>query len=146
MPLSIKLDEKNYLLWNQQVEAVIIVHKLHRYVINPLIPMKYASEFDREMDLVTDEYQRWLVQDQMLFTWILSSLSEPILPRVIGCKHSWQLWGTIHKYFHSLMKAKVRQLRSEMKNTKKGSRSISEYVLQIKCIADSLIASGESVR
>lgn len=143
--LSIKLDEKNYLLWNQQVEAVIIAHKLHRFVINPVIPMKYASEYGRELDLVTDEYQRWIVQDQMLFSWILSSLSETILPRVIGCKHSWQLWEKIHKHFQSLMKAKIRQLRSEMKNTKKGSRSISEFVLRIKCIADSLIATGECV-
>lgn len=143
--LSIKLNEKNYLLWNQQVEAVIIAHKLHRYVVNPIIPMKYATEFDREIDLPTDDFQRWLVQDQMLFTWILSSLSDSILPRVIGCKHSYQLWETIHKHFQSMMKAKVRQLRSELKTTKKGSRSISEYVLRIKCIADLLIASGESI-
>lgn len=45
--LSIKLDEKNFLLWKQQVEGVVIAHKLHRYVVNPTIPQKYASEFDR---------------------------------------------------------------------------------------------------
>lgn len=43
------------------------------------------------------------------------------------------------------MKAKVRTLRSELKNTKKGTRSISEYVLRIKAISDSLIAIGETV-
>lgn len=66
--LSIQLDEKNFLLQNQQVEGVIIAHKLHRYVVNPTIPQKYALEFDREIDLRTEEYHRWLVQDQMLFT------------------------------------------------------------------------------
>lgn len=43
------------------------------------------------------------------------------------------------------MKAKVRTLRSELKNTKKGTRSISENVLRIKAISDSLIAIGETV-
>lgn len=97
--LSIKLDDKNFLLWCQQVEGVIAAHRLHRFVVNPIIPLKYASEDDMELDLMTDVYQKWLVQDQMLFTWLLSSLSEFVLPRVIGCRHAWQLCDTIHKFF-----------------------------------------------
>lgn len=124
--LSIKLTDNNFLLWNQQLEGVICAHKLHRYVVNPIIPVKYATETDRELDLQTEDYQRWLVQDQMLFTWLLSSLSESVLPQVIGCKHSWEVWDTIHTHFYSQMRAKARQLRLEMKNTKKGTRSISE--------------------
>jgi hypothetical protein len=69
--LSIKLDEKNYLLWHQQVEGVIISHKLHRFVVNPQIPAKYDSEAARELDEVSAAYDAWLVQDQMLFTWLL---------------------------------------------------------------------------
>jgi hypothetical protein len=45
--LSIKLDDKNLLLWHQQVEGVIISHKLHRFVVNPQIPAKYDSEANR---------------------------------------------------------------------------------------------------
>lgn len=67
-PLSMKLDDKNFLLWNQQVAAVIIAHKLHRVVVNPKIPQKYNSEADRVFDNISDEYQCWIVQDQMLFT------------------------------------------------------------------------------
>lgn len=43
------------------------------------------------------------------------------------------------------MKAKVRQLKSELKNTKKGNHTINEYVLKLKAIVDSLIAVGASV-
>lgn len=50
-PLSIKLDDQNFLLWNQQVEAVITAHKLHQFVVNPLIPLKYALETDRDWKL-----------------------------------------------------------------------------------------------
>lgn len=35
--LSIKLQDDNYLLWNQQVKGVILSHKLHNYVVNPRI-------------------------------------------------------------------------------------------------------------
>lgn len=144
-PLSIKLDDTNFLIWSQQVEAVIIAHKLHRFVVNPDIPLKYSSEVDRAQDKVSDAYEKWLVQDQMLFTWLLSSLSDSFLPRVLGCKHSWEAWDKIQKHFHSTMKAKVRQLRSELKSTKKGTRSVNEYVLRIKSIFDALVATGDSI-
>lgn len=43
------------------------------------------------------------------------------------------------------MKAKMRQLRSELKSSKKGAHSINEYVLRIKAIVDVLVAIGDSV-
>src|SRR3954470_9683143 len=43
------------------------------------------------------------------------------------------------------MKARVRQLRVELKSTKKGNRTITEYVLRIKAIANSLLAVGDSI-
>jgi hypothetical protein len=53
----------NFLLWNQQVKGVIISHKLHRFVVNPQIPAKCNSESDRELDIVSEAYDKWLVQD-----------------------------------------------------------------------------------
>lgn len=54
--------------------------------------MKYTSEDDRELNLVTEAYQQWLVHDKMLFMWLLASTSETIPPPVIGYKHYWQVW------------------------------------------------------
>lgn len=56
-PLSVKLDDQNFFLWKQQVEAIIIVHKLHQYVVNPNIPPMYNSEANRVVDLVSEAYQ-----------------------------------------------------------------------------------------
>lgn len=35
--LSIKLKDTNLLLWEQHVEALISMHKLHRFLVNPRI-------------------------------------------------------------------------------------------------------------
>lgn len=43
------------------------------------------------------------------------------------------------------MKAKVRQLRTELKTTKKGTRIVTEYVLRIKTIFGCLVAIGDAV-
>jgi len=143
--LSIKLTESNFLLWTQQVEGVIIVNQLHRFVVNPKIPARFASEAYHTCNRESDEYQQWLVQDQSLFIWLLSSLSESILPRTIGCKHSFQVWDKIHKHFQSIMKARVRQLRTELKTTKIGDKLITEYILRIKAIVDALLLIGDPI-
>lgn len=41
------------------------------------------------------------------------------------------------------MKAQVHQLQLELKIGKKGTKSISEYVIRIRAIADSLFAIGD---
>ncbi|MCH84910.1 retrovirus-related pol polyprotein from transposon TNT 1-94 [Trifolium medium] len=58
--LTIKLDEKNFLLWSQQVNGVITAHNLHRFVVNPQIPLQFASVADRLDGKNFDEYQQWL--------------------------------------------------------------------------------------
>ncbi|GAU27211.1 hypothetical protein TSUD_108020 [Trifolium subterraneum] len=141
--LTIKLDEKNFLLWSQQVNGVITAHNLHRFVVNPEILLQYASIADRLDGKNSEEYKTWLFKDQSLFTWLLSTISDGVLPRVLNCKHSHEVWEKIHKYFNSVLKSRARQLRSELKNTKKSARSMSEYLLRIKSIVNSLIAMGD---
>jgi histone deacetylase 1/2 len=114
-------------------------------VVSPKIPLQFASAADRATATNSDEYQKWLIKDQMLFTWLLSTLSDGVLPRVLSCHHAHEVWDKIHKYFNSVLKSRACQLRSELKNTKKLSKSVNEYLLCIKSIVNSLIAVGDVV-
>jgi histone deacetylase 1/2 len=143
--LTIKLDENNFLLWSQQVNGVITAHNLHRFVVKPQISLQFATAEDRAIGKNSDEYQQWLIKDQTLFTWLLLTLSDGVLPRVLSCRHAHEVWDKIHKYFNSVLKSRARQLRSELKNTKKMSKSVNEYLLRIKSIVNSLIAVGDFV-
>lgn len=84
---------------------------------------------DRHANIRSDKYEAWIVQDQALFTWLLSTIPEAVLPCMLSCKHYYQIWDQIHKYFTVVMKAKVHQLRAELKVMKKEIHSISEFVL-----------------
>jgi histone deacetylase 1/2 len=127
------------------VNGVITAHDLHRFIVNPQIPIQFTSIEDHVANKSSDEYKQWLFKDQTLFTWLLSTLSDSVLPRILGCKHAFQVWDQIHKYFNSVLKARARQLRSELKNTKKASRSIGEYLICIKSIVNSLLVVGDTV-
>lgn len=56
--LSIKLDDKKFLPWNQKVEGVVKMHKFHLLLVNPTIPQKYASEADHVADVVSEEFEK----------------------------------------------------------------------------------------
>lgn len=81
--LSIKLQENNFLLWNQQVECAILSHKLHKVEVNPHIPSMFKTVSERLLNIVCEEYESWIIQDQNLFTWLLSTIFESVLPRFL---------------------------------------------------------------
>lgn len=82
--LSMKLQENNFLMWNQHIEGVILSHKLHKVVVNPQIPSMFKTDNDMLANIISEEYESWIVQDQTLFTLLLSIIFESVLPRVLS--------------------------------------------------------------
>nr|KYP52268.1 Retrovirus-related Pol polyprotein from transposon TNT 1-94 [Cajanus cajan] len=72
-------------------------------------------------------------------------MSKDMLTHVIGCKSSFQIWDKIHEYFHAHTNAKARQLRSDLRSTTLDNGTISDYLLRIQSLVDSLTAIGDSV-
>ncbi|RDX76606.1 hypothetical protein CR513_43381, partial [Mucuna pruriens] len=107
--ISLKLDTRNYLSWKQKVEGAICGYMLHRFLVNLVIPHHYLSEQACATDEVNPAYSEWEQQDSLLFTWLLSTLFDMILLRVVQCINSRQVWEEIHKFFHTQMNAKSRQ-------------------------------------
>ncbi|PON88107.1 hypothetical protein TorRG33x02_161330 [Trema orientale] len=55
--LSIKLDEDNFLLWRQQVQAAVRGHRLHRYINEACAPpLMFLSPEDRARGRVSQEF------------------------------------------------------------------------------------------
>ena len=144
--ISVKLNEKNFLLWKQQILPCIRGRKLLRFLQGPaMVPPEFLTPEDEELGVVNQEFLDWEQQDQLLLSWLLSSLSNNMLTRVVGCHTSWQLWDHIHVFFQSHTRPKIRQFRSELRNTKKNDKTISEYLLRIKVLIDSLLSVGDPV-
>lgn len=135
----------SYGIRKSQSKGVILSHELHKIVVNPQIPLMFKNDNERISNVVYEEYEAWIVQDQMLFTWLLSIISESVLQRVISCNHAYEVWDKVHKHFLSQIKARVHQLRVELKTIKKGNKPISEYVLRIRAIVYFLLAIGDPI-
>lgn len=143
--VSVKLDDKNYLQWKQQVEGVLRGTKMVKHVISPQIPPVFLNDADRESGTENPAYTDWEEQDSLLCTWILSTISPSLLSRFVRLRHSWQVWDEIHSYCFTQMRTRSRQLRSELRAITKGSRSIAEFIARIRTISESLMSIGDPV-
>ena len=114
---------------------------LNHIVFNDLwqIP-KFCCDFCQK-----PAYEIWEQQDQVLVTWLQSTLSTPILSWMLGCVHSYEVWECIHKYFHNQTKATTRQLRTQLRSTTLGTKSMREFLSHLRVIADSLASVGSPI-
>nr|KYP44484.1 hypothetical protein KK1_034004 [Cajanus cajan] len=147
VPVSIKLDDDNFLIWKMQATGVIKSFKLQKYVDHHKdggMPPKYSNPEDKLSDTVSETYSNWEQQDQLIFTWLLASMSPNFHSRMVGCVHAFQIWHSLHLYFETQTRARVCQLRSQLKGIKKQD-SLNSYLLAIKKITDTLASVGSPV-
>lgn len=116
---SVKLDDKNFKQWKQQIDGVVRGHRLQRFVTVPVIPPPSPSD-----PASHSAFLEWEQQDALICIWLLSTISDSLLPKLVECKHAWQVWTEIHRYFNTLLSTKARQLRSELRRLTKGTLTI----------------------
>lgn len=108
--ISVKLDDKNFKQWKQQIDGVIRGHKLQRFVTAPLVPPRFTPGADPVTGDANPEFLDWEQQDALICTWLLSTISDSLLPKLVDCTYSWQVWSEVHCYFNTLLTTKARQL------------------------------------
>lgn len=72
-------------------------------------------------------------------------MSEGMLTRVVGFEYASEIWEKIWVHFASQTRAKVKQLKTQLRTTKKGVLKMNDYLLKIKGVVDSLAAVGNPV-
>jgi len=116
-----------------------------KHVVSPQVPPVYLTDAAREAGTENPAYTEWEEQDSLLCTWILSTISSSLLSRFVRLHHAWQVWEEVHLYCSTQMKTRSRQLRSELRNISKGSRTITEFIARIRTISESLMSIGDLV-
>ena len=50
------------------------------------------------LEWTNPDFLDWKQQDQLLVSWILSSMTETILSRMVNCDTTTQIWKTLQQY------------------------------------------------
>ncbi|GAV78225.1 UBN2_3 domain-containing protein, partial [Cephalotus follicularis] len=88
-------------------------------------------------------YLNWCQRDQLVLSWINTSLSEYVLPLVVVKLTSAATWPALTRAFGSPSHSRILQLHMQLQNLKKYDSPIVSYLHQAKYISDELTASGK---
>lgn len=143
--ISKKFTNSDYLLLCSQVQPVIKGHGLLHFLVSPIIPPKFVTIANRDGGIISSEYLSWENQDQLLLSLLQSTTSGAVLPCLVGCNTAKHLWEKLHSHFHSIARVKKFQLRMELRNISLDNHKITDYLLHIQTLVDSLISIGDSV-
>jgi hypothetical protein len=72
-------------------------------------------------------YEEWFKKDQMLHSWLLSSLFEEVFPFVIGLKSSYAVCHALASAFGTISHNRQLQIHIESQELKKGDLTVSQF-------------------
>ncbi|KAF3786167.1 Retrovirus-related Pol polyprotein from transposon TNT 1-94 [Nymphaea thermarum] len=164
--ISQKLNHSNYLTWKRQIVPFIKSHRLYGHVdgTTPAPPKFVNREIKRtvvgneaagstagneiriEYETVDNpEHELWMAHDQSLVAYITSTLSEEVLGSIDDDLTAMELWTTLATTYSQVSEARFLQLRRQFQDIKRGTRSVLEYLNEIKNVSDQLAAIGHPV-
>ncbi|KAF3778366.1 Retrovirus-related Pol polyprotein from transposon TNT 1-94 [Nymphaea thermarum] len=166
--ISQKLNHSNYLTWKRQIVPFIKIHRLYGHIDGTTpAPPKYidrevkrtvvadqgagtsaGSEIRFEYETVTENnpaYEVGLAHDQYLVAYITSTLSEEVLGGVDDDLTALELWSTLATTYSQVSEARFLQLRRQFQDIKCGTRTVLEYLNEIKSVSDQLAVIGHPV-
>uniref|UniRef100_A0A151UGQ1 Retrotransposon gag domain-containing protein n=1 Tax=Cajanus cajan TaxID=3821 RepID=A0A151UGQ1_CAJCA len=143
--ISTKLSDDNFLIWFEHAESTIKGHKLKQHIVGvDSIPQEFLSKEDATKNRINPLFENFEQQDSLLKSWMLESMEPSFKIRVAGCTWCYQIWSVLKTYFASQTKARVKQIKIQLRNVCK-TRPMSHYLLQIKQLTKTLAAIGSPV-
>ncbi|KAL5800889.1 hypothetical protein ACOSQ3_032521 [Xanthoceras sorbifolium] len=107
-------------------------------------PTKCPNKFVQVIDSVfgettlnfNDEYLNWEKIDQLLVSWLFSTLTQSVLGQVTSCVTACEVWSLLVQLYSTHSMAHIMHIMSQLQSLKKGALSITEYVVKMKGIVD----------
>uniref|UniRef100_A0A2N9GIX5 Reverse transcriptase Ty1/copia-type domain-containing protein n=1 Tax=Fagus sylvatica TaxID=28930 RepID=A0A2N9GIX5_FAGSY len=134
--ITIKLTRENYLLWKAQIVPYLKGQYLFGFIDGSRPAPSQISASDS--DAPHPDFQAWHLQDQLIMSALISSLSENILAHVVKCSTSREVWVTLKRMFTSQSRARTMQIHYQLATLKKGDSSIADYFHKFTGLADTL--------
>ncbi|MFQ6651795.1 hypothetical protein Gotur_023982, partial [Gossypium turneri] len=143
--ISVLLDDNTYLLWRQQVLLAVKAHKLQRFLDSQETPPPPLLVDDNGGSYENPDFTLFQQQDSALASWLLSSISQTVLPHLIGMDTSAKIWNAVVALFGSKTTSKLMAYRRALHSQRKGELSMKEFLMKVKGCCDNLASCGEII-
>ncbi|KAL9999031.1 putative Zinc finger, CCHC-type superfamily [Helianthus debilis subsp. tardiflorus] len=136
----IRLTANNFPCWRKQILSTLTGLELEQYIDGLTEPPPKLLE-----GKPNPEYRIWYRQDQILLGALLGSCSDTIQPLVSSAETSHQLFTRLTASYASVSRSRILSLRTKLATTTKGNRRVTEYLHEMKAIADELALAQKPI-
>jgi gag-polypeptide of LTR copia-type len=143
--LPIKLNHDNYLFWKFLILPHARGHDLIGFLDGSRSPPPDTISLSDGSIAPNPEHVVWMRQDQLLLVWLLSTISETVVPQVVHCSTASELWKELHLHYSSQSLARVMDLKLQIQLLQKGHLTMQAYLDQKRSLADRLQLIGSPV-
>ncbi|XP_010518597.1 PREDICTED: uncharacterized protein LOC104793871 [Camelina sativa] len=121
-----KLTSTNFLMWKRQVHALCNGYDLAGY-LDGSTTAPDATLTTEGTTTANPAYKHWQRQDQLLLSSILGAISLSVQPLLSKANTSAEIWSTLTNTYATPSRGHILQIREQLKQWKKGAKSIEDY-------------------
>ncbi|XP_010497180.1 PREDICTED: uncharacterized protein LOC109124940 [Camelina sativa] len=134
--VTVKLTERNYILWKSQFESFLSGQGLLGFVTGtataPASTITIRNNEEQNVIAPNPDYEAWRRSDQVVMAWLLGSLSEDILSVVVGSTTSHDVWTNLAGHYNRTSSSRVLQLQRRLHGISKEGKTMDEYLRDLK--------------
>ncbi|PNX93879.1 hypothetical protein L195_g017041 [Trifolium pratense] len=135
--ISLKLSTSTFFAWRRQVNSLLAGMKCIGYINGKTTPEPEFITTNGKSN-VNPAYEDWFANDQLIVSFLLASMTERDAVAFSSCDTARQLWLAIEAKYADPSRAHVMSLKNQLQRSRKGSQTVTEFLFQIKRVADEL--------
>ncbi|KAK3020284.1 hypothetical protein RJ639_045833 [Escallonia herrerae] len=143
--LPIKLaGSHNSTTWKAQVSMLMHGHNLFGHLDGTLATSP-TTLTENNQSTPNPAYQIWFRQDQLVQNAILASVEPTLASTVAIAPSAHKAWTSLHTAFTNKSQTRIISLQDQLARITKDSRPVTDYLRDIRSIADELATAGAAI-
>ncbi|KAK3007322.1 hypothetical protein RJ639_016738 [Escallonia herrerae] len=141
---STNCNSHNFTTWKAQVSMLMHGHNLFGHLDGTLAaPPTTLTENNQSTP--NPAYQIWFRQDQLVQNAILASVEPTLASTVAIAPSAHKAWTSLHTAFANKSQTRIISLQDQLARITKDSRPVTDYLRDIRSIADELATAGAAI-
>ncbi|KAD4585815.1 hypothetical protein E3N88_23416 [Mikania micrantha] len=133
---AITLTNDNFSVWRKHVHSTLIGMDLVHFLTGT--KPAPAPFLDTERTKSNPDFHAWHRQDQAILAALIGSCSSTIQPLIASAETSQEAWERLLTSYANTSRSRVISLKSKLASNPRGNRNITDYLREMKSIADAL--------
>lgn len=142
-PNAMKCTPTNYISWRSQIRSILIGYGLFNFVdgTNPAPTLTITTNGS---EVPNPAHATWIRQDQLIYGALVGTLSSLVVPLVSHVDNARLAWKILEDTYFRPSRTHINLLKEKMKSLSKGALPVSNFVQQVKGVADLLASLGKT--